>query len=347
LSPVISFRTKKIIKPLLTAIAFFLVFPVFAQDNKVCVGTKAIYAANGLDGSTYEYQLAQPHSGIINQMYSDTIVVEWGYIKGIFQLGVRETSQYGCEGNWAFLDVEVVGDDVRFTQPSYYFCDNDGVTVEFNRSDFKAWEWVDKTVGEDGYIAKPGRYELRTIDQNNCHLSSFIDVVQIPAPKVSLGSDMMICTPGFTLHAENTEDNPDETVYTWSTGETGAFLRNITVDSHDMNQDHTYWVRAELNGCVSNDTITVLACDIGTSSEITDKYPATLYPNPTDGKFILNFETSGTYSVTIASMSGTILLRQIISGQIIRMDIGNYPAGVYLLTIDDGKQIITMRVVKE
>jgi len=174
--------------------------------------------------------------------------------------------------------VEVVGDGAQFTQPVYYMCENEGVIVEFNRSDFKAWEWVDKTVGDEGYIANPGRYELRTIDQNNCRLSSFIDVLQRPTPKVSLGNDMEICTPGFTLHTFDTENNPSETAYTWSTGESGVFLRSITVDSHDMSQNHTYWVRAELDGCVSSDTITVLACEIELPSGKI-KIPNTFTPN--------------------------------------------------------------------
>ena len=243
----------------LTAIAFLIALPVCAQTERVCIGAKVIYAANGQIGSTYEYMLEQQHAGTLTQTYNDSIIVEWGDTKGVFQLGVREISLLGCVGNWAFLNVEIVGDYAQFTQPVFSICGNTGVIAEFNKNDFLAWDWVDPNVSSEGYITKPGRYELITIDQNNCRLSSFVDVVQSPVD-VSLGADTMICTPGFTLYALNTQDNPPETVYTWSTGESGVFLNQITVDDHDMKQDHKYWVRAEYNGCTASDTVTVLAC---------------------------------------------------------------------------------------
>jgi gliding motility-associated-like protein len=256
----------------------FIALPAFAQDEKVCIGAKAMYVASGLNGSTFEYGLEQPQAGKIILTYSDSIVVEWGDTKGIFQLGVRETSRAGCSGNWAYLNVEVVGDYAEFTQPRYSFCGDGGVFVDFNREHFKAYEWVDKTVPEDGHITKPGRYELRTIDQNNCRLSSFIDVVQTPTPNVYLGADTMICTPGFTLYARRIQNNPEGTVYTWSTGASGVFERYLTVDDRNLDEDVTYWVRAENNGCAASDTVTVLACITEPSVEIPG-IPNTFTPN--------------------------------------------------------------------
>jgi len=72
-----------------------------------------------------------------------------------------------------------------------------------------------------------------------------------------------------------------------------------------------------------------------------------LYPNPTDGQFILHFDTPGTYNVIITSMSGTILLRQSFSDQMKHIDISNYPSGVYLLVVDDGKRKRAMKILKE
>ena len=237
------------------------ILPVSAQDQKICIGTKAMYKANGLQGSTYNYKLEQPYAGTIFREYPDTIVVEWGSNKGVFQLGVQEISQYGCEGNWAYMNVEIVGDYAQFTQPIYSLCGGEGVMVEFNKSPFQAYEWVDPTVARnDGYITKPGRYELKTFDHNGCLLSSFIEVVQNPTPKIELGADTMICTPGFTLHAYDIQDNPDGTVYTWSTGESGTSFRSITIENHNSRDNSKYWVNADLNGCSVSDTIVVLAC---------------------------------------------------------------------------------------
>ena len=246
-----------------------------------------MYQANGLDGSIFEYMLEQPHAGNIIQNFVDSVVVEWYNTKGTYQLGVREISQYGCDGNWAYLNVEVVGEYARFAQPVYSMCGGDGVTVEFNKSDFLAYEWVDKTIiANDGsaYITKPGIYELRTIDKNEtvtgkgCLLSSFIEVVQNPMPKIELGADTIICTPGFTLNALKIGNNPNGTVYTWSTGETGTSARSITIENHSTRSDNKYWVTAELNGCSASDTIVILACiEEPLPEEV--KIPNTFTPN--------------------------------------------------------------------
>jgi len=83
-----------------------------------------------------------------------------------------------------------------------------------------------------------------------------------------------------------------------------------------------------------------------TNSEITDAPLARVFPNPTDGIFTLEFEAEDVYNLTLADMTGKILLRQTVKGQRVQMDLSNYPAGTYLLTIDDGKWQNTMRVVK-
>ena len=152
-----------------------------AQDGKICMGTKAVYAAEGLKDSKFIYKLEESAGKIIKE-YTDSIIVEWGYTKGVYQLGVQEISQYGCEGEWAFLNVEVVGDYAQFTQPEFVICGNDGVTVTFNQSNFNDWEWMDKTVGKDGKITKSGVYDLKTTDKNNCTLISSIKVVACDEP---------------------------------------------------------------------------------------------------------------------------------------------------------------------
>ncbi|MDR0505620.1 MAG: family 43 glycosylhydrolase [Dysgonamonadaceae bacterium] len=71
-----------------------------------------------------------------------------------------------------------------------------------------------------------------------------------------------------------------------------------------------------------------------------------IYPNPTDGIFNLNFETVGRRITTISDMSGKILLRKTVKSQTAQIDVSNFPADIYLLTIDDGKQKSTMKIIK-
>ena len=71
-----------------------------------------------------------------------------------------------------------------------------------------------------------------------------------------------------------------------------------------------------------------------------------LYPNPTSGLFTMNFNTTDVYHVTITDLNGNILFFQTVSNQMKQMDISSYPAGVYLMVIDDGKQKRITKIVK-
>ena len=80
--------------------------------------------------------------------------------------------------------------------------------------------------------------------------------------------------------------------------------------------------------------------------ETTDAPLFDVYPNPTDGLLTISFATPGTYRITLADMTGKALLRHSTASPICQMNISDYPAGVYLLTIDDGKRQSVMRVVR-
>jgi uncharacterized protein YjdB len=83
-----------------------------------------------------------------------------------------------------------------------------------------------------------------------------------------------------------------------------------------------------------------------TGAEEPEVLLARIYPNPTDGVVTLEFETVAARNITISDMAGKTLLRQTANDQTVRIDIGNYPSGVYLITIEEGKEKSTTRVVK-
>jgi hypothetical protein len=78
--------------------------------------------------------------------------------------------------------------------------------------------------------------------------------------------------------------------------------------------------------------------------------PLTLkpYPNPTNGLITLNLdELSSNCLITIVDLSGKIILRKTATGgQTVELDISAYPAGIYLLTVENGRRKKTARVVK-
>ena len=121
----------------------------------------------------------------------------------------------------------------------------------------------------------------------------------------------------------------------WSTTSPGVIFA-------DANNESTSFTMPE------NDvTVRPVFEEIKSNIEISDAHFVCVYPNPTEGLFTLQFETEGEYNVTINDLSGKLVLRQTVSGLSIQMDIISYPAGVYLLTVDNGKQQSTKRVVKK
>jgi gliding motility-associated-like protein len=240
------------------------------------VGVKSLYKAVGKSGSTYNYDV--PIGGRLLQQYTDSIVVEWGFQRGMFALGVQEVTLQGCEGNWAFLNVAVIGAEIQFSQNAYMLCTESGVEVAFNESDFQTYQWV----GQNGQsvknniITQPGIYELQAFDYNNCLISKSVTVT--PPPVVNLGNDTMICTPGFRLFARKNGINPEGTLYTWSTGENGE-TPYLDVYDHPTDKDAFYWVRADLNNCSVTDTVVVLACAVDKTEMEIWEIPNTFTPN--------------------------------------------------------------------
>jgi gliding motility-associated-like protein len=250
-----------------------IVCPVFAQDKTVCVGLRQVYRANGEAGSLFEYDV--PIGGQLLQRYADSIVVQWGQARGLYRLGVQEISSRGCPGDWAYLNVRVVGAEIAFSREQYMLCNPNGVEIIFNEADFQpAYQWSDRSI-KNNVITKPGTYELQAFDLNGCLISKSVTVME--PPKVNLGKDTMICTPGFRLYARKNGTNPEGTLYTWSTGEQGE-TPYVDIADHATDRNIMYWVRAELDGCSVADTVVVLACD-AVKPEESWRIPNTFTPN--------------------------------------------------------------------
>jgi len=152
---------------------------------------------------------------------------------------------------------------------------------------------------------------------------------------------------------------------TWSSSDETVVKVASPVSGLDPNSGGTVQITALKAGTA---TITVTTEDGGktatctvtvtpqTSVEIADVLYVRVYPNPTDGKLTLQFGSpvSGLdpnrgerfYNVTLTDMAGKVLLRQTVTDQTTQLDISNYPNGVYLLMIEDGKRKSTIRIVK-
>jgi hypothetical protein len=88
------------------------------------------------------------------------------------------------------------------------------------------------------------------------------------------------------------------------------------------------------------------ATGIGTSASTA----FSIYPNPNNGKFFIHFNTARTaVSVKIANALGIVVFEEkdinVSASQSKTMDLSNQPKGVYMLTIDDGQQVSSEKIV--
>jgi hypothetical protein len=73
-----------------------------------------------------------------------------------------------------------------------------------------------------------------------------------------------------------------------------------------------------------------------------------LYPNPTDGKFLLVFNTNLTNAtITISNNIGQRVYQAHTSGQEFPLDLTGYASGVYFVTVQIPKQNFQQQVVKQ
>lgn len=74
-----------------------------------------------------------------------------------------------------------------------------------------------------------------------------------------------------------------------------------------------------------------------------------LYPNPSNGKFNLNITKDGKYDVTVLNLVGKVVFETQVNKipSTTTIDLSNVASGVYLVKLNNGKEIISKKIVKE
>ena len=72
-----------------------------------------------------------------------------------------------------------------------------------------------------------------------------------------------------------------------------------------------------------------------------------VYPNPTSGYVIFEFEKLGLYSIAITSMNGRVLSNFVIEGTTHQLDLTSFTKGIYFITIRSKDFVTTQKVIKQ
>ena len=72
-----------------------------------------------------------------------------------------------------------------------------------------------------------------------------------------------------------------------------------------------------------------------------------LYPNPTRDNVTIIWSTQGATDLLLTDVNGKVLHKSVISNNQIVLDLLNYTPGVYFVTLQNGEQAITERIIKQ
>ena len=73
----------------------------------------------------------------------------------------------------------------------------------------------------------------------------------------------------------------------------------------------------------------------------------TIYPNPSSGEFMISFNEIlvGSVGIKIYNLSGEILIEQKNVANTLEIDLSDYSAGIYLLSIETNDAIIRKKIL--
>jgi lysophospholipase L1-like esterase len=177
---------------------------------------------------------------------------------------------------------------------------------------------------------------------------------------IDLYQDITLPAGGYKLSASLKPNTPATTYIYAKQGEQTSNAQALVSSSWDAwgtaevvfpVQDESATVRVGVSAAdrLMYDNFRLYKVSDNNTSSIPDSHTSLveIYPNPTNGLFTLNLGEVGSCNITITNVGGSVLLRQTIHESVKQMDISNWPAGVYLLTIENNKYQKAIKIVKK
>jgi hypothetical protein len=72
-----------------------------------------------------------------------------------------------------------------------------------------------------------------------------------------------------------------------------------------------------------------------------------LYPNPTRSSVAISWTAKGETTLTLTDLNGKVLLNAVSQASQYAMDLSNFAPGVYILSLQNGDQLLTERIIKQ
>ncbi len=189
-------------------------------------------------------------------------------------------------------------------------------------------------------VVQDGTYSVTVTDANGCQQSTSVLVPRSSGPTLSTSStaDTLGNANGTATVAVDSGSAPF--IFDWSDGQSTSTATNLAAG--------TYLVTVtDADGCDAVDSVTVnFFSSIGTGISENN---ITLWPNPSSGKFVVNFNgIAGVAAITVFDAVGKLVMSQendILATSSVEMDLTDFAGGVYMVRINHEGQTLHYRVV--
>jgi N-acetylneuraminic acid mutarotase len=211
------------------------------------------------------------------------------------------------------------------------FCQGGSVTLSSSAGSSYLWSPGGATTSSIPATSS-GTYTVTVSNGNGCLATS-------SGTSVTVNSNP--ATPTITL-------NGADLVSSYATGNQwyvdGNLIPSATGQTHTplVNGDYTVEY-TDGNGCESL-SLPYNVNTVGISSLAETHFAVS--PNPTNGVFTIVSDMAGDYSIELYNAAGQLLFTKRVSGQSNVIDIQNYAAGVYTITLSNGEMMMRSKLIK-
>ncbi|WP_317898672.1 T9SS type A sorting domain-containing protein [Aurantibacillus circumpalustris] len=219
-------------------------------------------------------------------------------------------------------------------------CQGEPTTLLANGAD--TYVWSNSSTNPFITVSPPASVQYIVTGTNildNCSGSKTITVLIIPQPTITISGTSSIClgaTATLTANGANT--------YNWNNGSTN---QSIFV-TPTITTNYSVTGTTALANCTSTQSmqIQVKACTLTVLNELFSSVNISIYPNPSNGKFVV--ESLASCQIVVTDLSGKIIFEKNYDDGKNEIDLSEFANGIYILKkISNGETTITKLIKKD
>ncbi|MEN9913340.1 MAG: hypothetical protein RL528_50, partial [Bacteroidota bacterium] len=266
---------------------------------------------------------------------------------------VNVTSPYGCMRNDSLMitiDSTLISPTITLAASFNLLCSNNLAPIELiaiSDAISPNYSWTPNFISQnnDTIIDTPQNstnYSVTVTDQNGCSAVSLTTVLVSQSPVASFTSTLL---PALNISFTSTSTNA--TNYLWDFGD--GTISAIENPIHEYLIPGTYLVTlitTTSEGCSDTIINEIQVYGMDGLNELSSNY--IIYPNPTNGIFVIKNINQLNGKISLSTSSGTIILKQDLTNIETQVDLTNFDFGIYFIHItNDFGGSSTYRIIKK